>query len=85
MTARRDSAVWRVIDLLLRQPVVDSETLHHELGITVGNASRYLRPLEEAAVVVESTDAKRHRIWRADAVLRALDAFAARSGRRTLG
>lgn len=85
VTARRDSAVWRVIDLLLRQPVVDSETLRRELGITVGNVSRYLRPLEDAGIVVESTGAKRDRIWRADAVLGALDAFAARAGRRTLG
>ena len=83
--ARRDSAVWRVLDLLLRQPVVDSATLHRELGIPVGNASRYLVPLEEAGVVVEFSGQHRNRLWRADAVLDALEAFAARSTRRTLG
>lgn len=82
--ARRDSAVWRVLDLLLRQPVVDSETLHRELGITVGNAGRYLRPLEDAGVLLEFSGQHRNRLWRADAVLAALEAFAARSARRVL-
>jgi Fic family protein len=81
--ARRDSAVHRVADLLIRQPVFDALTLQRELGITTGNARRYVDPLVTAGVIVEFTDRARNRAWRAPEVLGALDAFAERAGRRT--
>lgn len=83
ITARRDSAVHRVADLLIRQPVFDALTLQRELGITTGNARRYIDPLVAAGVIVEFTDRRRNRAWRAPEVLGALDAFAERAGRRT--
>lgn len=82
IVARSDSATWRVADLLLRHPVVNSVLLAHELGIQANNAPRYIQPLEKAEVLVESTDRKRNRAWRAPEILEALDAFAARAGRR---
>jgi len=82
IAARGDSAVWRVADLLLRHPVVNAALLARELGIQANNAPRYLQPLEKAEVLVESTDRKRNRAWRAPEILEALDAFAARAGRR---
>lgn len=84
ITARRDSAVHRVADLLVRQPVFNALTLQRELGITTGNARRYVDPLAEAGVVVEFTDRTRNRAWRAPEILSALDAFAERAGRRNL-
>ena len=84
LKARRDSAVHRVADLLVRQPVFDALTLQRELGITTGNARRYVDPLVAAGVIVEFTDRARNRAWRAPEVLGALDAFAERAGRRTL-
>jgi Fic family protein len=84
ITARRDSAVHRVADLLVRQPVFNALTLQRELGITTGNARRYIDPLVEARVIVEFTDRTRNRAWRAPEILRALDAFAERAGRRNL-
>jgi Fic family protein len=84
ITARRDSAVHRVADLLIRQPVFDALTLQRELGITTGNARRYVDPLVTAGVIIEFTDRVRNRAWRAPEVLGALDAFAERAGRRTL-
>jgi Fic family protein len=84
ITARRDSAVHRVADLLVRQPVFNALTLQRELGITTGNARRYVDPLVEAGVIVEFTDRTRNRAWRAPEILSALDAFAERAGRRTL-
>lgn len=80
--ARRDSAAWRVVDLLLRQPVLDAATVARELGIAPTNASRALRPLVDAGVVTEFTGRARNRLWQARQVLDALDAFAARAGRR---
>ncbi|MGV0633880.1 Fic family protein [Mycolicibacillus trivialis] len=82
ITARRDSAVHRVADLLIKRPVFNAALLRRELGITTGNARRYIDPLVDAGIVVEFTDRTRNRAWRAPEVLAALDAFAERAGRR---
>jgi hypothetical protein len=83
ISARRDSAVHRVADLLIRCPVINARALHRELGITTGNARRYIDPLANAGIIVEFTDRARNRAWRAPEILSALDEFAARAGRRT--
>lgn len=82
ITARRDSAVWRIADLLMRRPVVNSAVLSAELGILVGNVPRYLESLIDAGVLKEFTDRARNRAWRAPEVLAVLDDFAERAGRR---
>lgn len=83
LTARADSAVWKVADLLTRRPVVNAALLSTELGIDSTNAHRYLNPLAEARILIETTSGPRNRIWRAPEVLAALDAFADRAGRRS--
>lgn len=83
--ARRDSAAWRLADLLLRQPVVDAALVARELGISTANALRPIAPLVAAGVLTELSGSKRNRKWQSRAVLSALDDFAARAGRRTLG
>ena len=83
--ARAYSAVWRVEDLLLRQPVLDSPTIARELSIPPQNAVRVLQPLLDAGVLSEFTGHRRNRMWQAREVLDALDSFAARSGRRSTG
>ena len=82
VTARSDSAVWRVADLLTRRPVVNGVLLRDELGISTDHPRRYMGPLAEAGIVVEFTDRARNRAWRAPEVLDALDDFAERAGRR---
>lgn len=82
ITARADSAVWQVADLLTRRPVVNAALLAQELGIESTNAHRYLNPLAEAGILVETTNGPRNRVWRSPEVLAALDAFADRAGRR---
>jgi len=84
ITARRDSAVHRVADLLLKRPVINARLLQGELGISTGNARRYVDPLTDAGIIAEFTDRTRNRAWRAPEVLGALDAFAERAGRRGL-
>jgi len=83
--ARRDSAAWRLAELLLRQPVIDSAVVAGELGLSAANALRPIAPLVEAGVLTELTGSKRGRIWRSREVLAALDDFAARAGRRNRG
>lgn len=82
ITARSDSAVWKVADLLPRRPVVNAALLAQELGIESTNAHRYLNPLTEAGILVETASGPRNRVWRSPEVLAALDAFAERAGRR---
>jgi Fic family protein len=82
ITARSDSAVWKVADLLTRRPVVNAALLAQELGIESSNAHRYLNPLTEAGILVATTSGPRNRVWRSPEVLVALDAFAERAGRR---
>lgn len=84
ITARRDSAVHRVADLLIKRPVVNAQLVSDQLNIAVSNVYRYLAPLLESEIIVEFTDQARNRAWRAQEVLDALDAFAERAGRRAL-
>ncbi len=82
ITARSDSAVWKVADLLTRRPVVNAVLVAQELGIESTNAHRYLNPLTKAGILIETTNGPRNRVWRSPDVLAALDAFAERTGRR---
>lgn len=82
ISARSDSTVWKVADLLTRRPVVNAALIARELGIDSTNAHRYLNPLTEAGILIETTSGPRNRVWRAPEVLAALDAFADRAGRR---
>lgn len=84
ITARRNSTIHRVADLLIKRPVVNAQLISDELNIAINNAYRYLDPLVEAKIIVEFTDRARNRAWRAPEVLSALDAFAERAGRRAL-
>ncbi len=79
---RRGSGAWRLADVLLRQPVVDSATVAAELGITPQNALRAIGPLAEAGILDEFTGFARNRMWQSREVLTALDDFADRAGRR---
>lgn len=84
ITSRRNSATWRAADLLIRHPVINAKVLTEELQVAPTNVYRYIGPLMEAGVLVEFTQRGRDRAWRSDEVLAALDAFAARAGKRRL-
>lgn len=72
ISARRDSAVWPVVDRFLARPVLDASEIGRQLGIRPTNVPRTLKQLVDLGVV-----------WRAGRVLQALDEFSARAGRRT--
>ncbi|RZS32772.1 Fic family protein [Herbihabitans rhizosphaerae] len=82
ITARRDSVVWRIADLLLRQPVIDAPTARRETGAPSANTARAIRQLADAGVITEFGNRKRDRLWQSTEVLSALDAFAERASRR---
>jgi Fic family protein len=83
VSARSDSAVWPLMDLLLRQPVVTSRVVVAELGVSPPAAHEALRRLSDAGILSESTGRRRNRVFRAPDVLAALDAYAAGLGRRS--
>lgn len=82
ITARQGAATWRLADLLVRQPVVDAQSIAAELDLAPQNAQRAIAPLVEAGVLTELTGFKRNRMWQAVEILTALDDFAARAARR---
>ncbi|UOT00976.1 Fic family protein [Rhodococcus opacus] len=82
VTARRGAAVHRLVDLLLRQPVVDNKLVTSTLGVTGANAQIAIDRLVDAGILAQITDGRRNRIWQAEDVVRVLDEFAARAKRR---
>lgn len=83
IVARKDAAVWKVLDLLARQPVVNALSLQDRLGLDYRRAKRAMDELEDAEIVVGVDKFKQGRFWRAPDMLKALDAFADRAGRRS--
>ena len=80
--ARRGATAWKLADVLLRQPVIDTPTVARELAVTPQNALRAVAPLAEVGVLEEFTGFARNRMWQSREVLDALDDFAARAGQR---
>lgn len=81
VSARKDSAVWPVLDLLSRQPVVNAASLEG-LGLDYNRVWRAMGTLKDAGIVVGVNKYQKGRFWRAPEILTALDAFAARAGNR---
>jgi len=82
IAARKDAAVWRLADVLLRQPVIDAEVAARELGTSSANTHVAIRHLVDAAILTEISGRRRDQRWLAAEVLTSLDDFAARAGRR---
>ncbi|GCE75942.1 Fic family protein [Cellulomonas biazotea] len=83
--ARSDSSVWPLIDLVLRQPVVNTAVVQHELGVSHTNAMKAVTRLVEVGALAPVGGRRRSILWESSPVLAALDAFAARAGRRRVG
>lgn len=68
----------------MQQPVIDSPLLQRSLGVADMTALRAIDDLVSAGVLSRTGRNYRNRKWSAPEVLAALDAFAARGGRRAL-
>jgi Fic family protein len=82
ISARRGASAWRLADMLLSRPVVDSPLVQRQLGVTAPAALGAIEKLVEAALLVKIAGGQRYRRYSAPRVLEALDAFATRAGRR---
>lgn len=82
ISARRDSAAHRLVDVLLRQPVIGAAAAAAQLGISTVNAQVAIDRLVDANILTQITDGRRNRIWLAKDVVQVLDEFAGRAKRR---
>ena len=82
VSARPDSVVWKILDLLPRQPIVSSPLVQEATGVSAVNVLRAIDQLVATGVLNELSGQRRNRFWAAPAVLDALDAFAERAARR---
>ena len=80
--ARSDSTVWRLVELLVRQPAVNSNAVEEALEVSRPAALNAIGKLEDAGVLVKARGQERNRAWIAVDVVAALDRFAEAGGRR---
>lgn len=73
---RSDALAWRILPILIANPVVSSAFLVQELGVQQVSAQRALAQLTEREVLRESTGKQRGRVWEHQGLLSVLDAYA---------
>ncbi|WJY62229.1 Adenosine monophosphate-protein transferase SoFic [Corynebacterium atrinae] len=84
VTARHDATDWRILDVLIRQPLIDAPPprLAAELSVTPANTRKALERLEADGVVLSAQVAKNRHAWQAPDILDLLDEFAEKADRR---
>ena len=73
---RPQAAAWRVLPLLIGQPVVNARYLKAALRINDAVVQRALDALTERGVLVERTGNARNRVWQHVGILEVLDGYA---------
>jgi Fic family protein len=81
---RSDAAARRVSELAIAHPVLNYDLVVRELAVSPATAFRALETLVDRGVLKAANSQQRNRIWLAEPVLRSMDDFAARAGRRRL-
>lgn len=69
---RKDAAIWRVINLLLGQPVITVNELVHRLGVSFPAANQAVNDLIALDILRPATTQRRHRVFHAHEVMNAL-------------
>lgn len=80
--ARKDAVVWRALPVVIAQPAVTVGFVAERTGVTLPAAERAIGQMVEAGVLAPVGNQKRNRVWTANEIVGALDAFAVRVGRR---
>lgn len=80
---RSDSSARRVAALALEQPVLNAPVVGTRLGLSAPGTYRAFEALVGRGVLRPANSRKRNRLWIADDMIQALDAFADRAARRS--
>lgn len=78
---RRHSYAYRLVQVLVGQPVVNTAFVREELGVNTSVAQRAITTLTEHGILVERTGRKRGRVWHCTAIIDALEDYAEHSRR----
>jgi Fic family protein len=71
--ARAPARLLRALDLLFAQPVLSVRQMGIALEVNYSTAQRYIQQLAEAGLLQEVTGQARNRVYRSEAILRAID------------
>jgi Fic family protein len=80
---RRGSGAEALLDVAIRQPVLDIDVVERHLGVARKNAYEAIERLVAADVLEEVTGLGRNRVWAADDVLELVRDLERRVGRRS--
>lgn len=83
LASRQGSAARRLLPCLLNQPAMGIQHIQQALGVALSAAQRAADQLSRDGILELVGAGRRNRIWIAPEVITALDAFAARAGRRS--
>lgn len=82
LPARHGSAARRLLPYLLNQPAVNVAHVEAVTGVALSAAQRAVEQLEDSEILKRTSGNQRNRVWIAQDVIDALDAFAQRVGQR---
>jgi Fic family protein len=82
LTVRRSSNAWKLLDVILKRPVIDAATAATELGVKPPNVYPPLKALVDSGILRSKAEHRLGPFWRSEEVLAAIDGFAGRAGRR---
>jgi Fic family protein len=72
---RPQSSAWKVLPVLIAQPVINARFLIERLDMNEVTAQRALGALSEAGVVEERTGKQRNRVWQHSGIIAILDEY----------
>lgn len=73
---RRHSYAYRLVQVLVGQPVVNTVFVRQKLGVNTSVAQRAITTLTELDILTERTGRKRGRVWHCTAIIDALEEYA---------
>jgi len=73
---RRHALAWRILPLLIAQPIVNAAHLREALNVSAMSVQRALAQLTVAGVLQEATGRSRNRVWQHRGILTILDDYA---------
>lgn len=74
---RSNSTAFKLLPLLIAQPVISSNYVKTSLGVTDAVAHRAFATLNDRGVLKEKSGLRKKRVWQHDHILRILDDYAA--------